>query len=204
MAISGIAMVGFLLAHLAGNLLVYAGAEAINSYAERLRDFPLVLWVARIGLIIAVGLHIYSSIKLTRINNMARPQKYVDRNWQVTKLSSRTMFLTGLIILSFIGYHLAHLTFRLTHPQFFELGPYDLYQMLIISFHSPIVTGFYVLSIVLLMMHLSHGITSMFQTLGIRHKNIQTGVRTIGPFLATFLGIGFISIPVAILLGFVK
>ena len=197
-------MVGFLVAHLSGNLLVFAGPEAMNTYAEKLRDFLPVLWVLRIGLVVMVALHICSAVALTRRNRGARKNQYRSRSWQTTTWASRSMALTGLVILSFFLYHLAHLTFRWTHPEFANLGPYDVYEMLLISFRSPVLTGFYCVSIILLMMHLSHGVTSFFQTLGMSHRQYKGLVNSIGPVLSTALGLGFLSIPAAILLGFVR
>lgn len=201
MAVSGIALVGFLVAHLAGNLLVFGEANAINLYAEKLRDFPAVLWALRIGLIGAVIVHIMSAFKLTQRNRAARPQAYAHRAWQRTSFSSRYMMVSGSLVLVFIVYHLAHLTFRMTHPEFAVLTTFDVRNMLLISFKSPLLTVFYCLCVILLMSHLSHGITSLFQSLGFRHRKYQAVIDGAGPAIAVVLSIGFLSIPLAIFLG---
>ena len=105
MALSGLAMVLFLVGHLAGNLLVFAGAEALDQYAKTLRDYLPVLWVARAGLIAAVLIHIYCGIRLSRLNRQARPEPYYQKDSADSTLASRSLLLSGLVILSFIVYH---------------------------------------------------------------------------------------------------
>lgn len=110
------------------------------------------------------------------------------------------MVLSGILVLSFVLYHLAHLTFRLTHPEFAQLGEYEIYPMMIASFQSPLVSGFYVLSISVLMLHLNHGLASFWQTLGLDARRHQTLLFVLGPLLSTGLALGFIAIPLGIYL----
>ncbi len=203
MAVSGLALVGFIVAHLAGNLLVFAGPTALNAYAKGLRSYLPLLWALRIGLITAFILHIYAGIRLSRRAQQARPQAYVKRKTQVTTGAAQTMILSGLLLLFFALYHLAHLTFRLTHPQFAALGEFDVYAMLIASFQSPWTSGFYILSIATLMLHLNHGMASFFQTLGLDSRRHASLLFMAGPVFSTLLAAGFIAIPLSIFLGLI-
>ena len=204
MSVSGLLLVGFLLAHLSGNLLVFAGEEAINLYAKTLRDYLPILWLLRIGLIVMAVLHIFSGIKLTRMNQKAKPVKYKVNQSVKASFASRYMGLTGVVVLAFIFYHLAHLTFRFTHPAFQSLGDYDVYKMLMLSFSSPLLAMSYCICVVLLMVHLSHGVSSLFQTLGLNHSKYNGLIRTLGPALSTLLAIGYLSIPLSIMFGLIK
>jgi succinate dehydrogenase / fumarate reductase cytochrome b subunit len=203
MALTGLGLVGFLCAHLAGNLLVFKGPEAMNHYARTLRDYLPVLWVLRVGLIAIFILHIASAVRLTQLNRAARPVAYAKKKNVQSSFSSRSMMLSGLVVLSFVCYHLAHLTFRWTHAEFRELGDFDVYQMLVLSFRSPYVAFFYCLSIVLLLSHLYHGIVSLFQSLGLYHGGLQPMIRAAGAGLSLLLAVGFLSIPTAIFCGWI-
>ena len=197
-ALTGLGLVGFLVAHLAGNFLVFVGPEAINDYARQLRKFPLILWILRLGLISIFFIHIAFTIRLTRLNKISNPQKYAVPSRELSSFASRSMILSGLTVLSFVLYHLAHLTFRLTNPLFEQLGEYDVYAMLLISFQNPIIVCFYILSVCLLMVHLSHGISSSFQTFGIKHLKYNKIVENSSIALSIFLALGFSSIPIRI------
>lgn len=194
-------MVGFVVAHLSGNLLIFAGRDAINAYSEWLHSKGALLWVARLGLLAMVGLHIFFTIKLNIHNKNARPVAYAKKSYTKAKAASRSMVLSGLVLLSYIVYHLAHLTFRVTNPEFAQL---DVYTMLVSSFKSPMVSFSYVVGMVLLGAHLSHGISSLFQTLGLNHPKYNSMIRAIGPILGVVLALGFSSIPVSVLLGLVQ
>jgi succinate dehydrogenase / fumarate reductase cytochrome b subunit len=204
MAITGVALVLFIVSHLAGNLLVFAGPQALNAYAKGLRDYLPLLWTLRIGLIAAFIVHIAAGVRLSVLSRKARPQAYVKRKNRVTTTAAQTMILSGLVVLSFLIYHLAHFTFRLTHPEFAQLGEYDVYPMLIASFQSPWISGFYVVSILLLMMHLNHGMASFWQSLGVDSRRHATVMFISGPVLSTLLACGFIAIPVSIFFGFIS
>jgi len=202
-AITGLGLVGFVIAHLSGNLLIFAGREALAEYAEGLRKFPALLWVARIGLIGMAVLHIGFTIKLNLANKAARPVAYAKKTYRRASLQSRTMVLTGLTLLAYIIYHLLHFTWRTTNPEIAALGPYEVYDMLIIGFSNPAISLFYIVATALLGMHLSHGISSIFQTLGLNNPKYNKLFKSIGPALGVILALGFISIPVAVMTGFV-
>jgi succinate dehydrogenase / fumarate reductase cytochrome b subunit len=202
-AITGLGLVGFVIAHLSGNLLIFAGREALAEYAQGLRKFPALLWVARIGLIGMAILHIGFTIKLNLANKAARPVAYAKKTYRRASLQSRTMVLTGLTLLAYVIYHLLHFTWRTTNPEIAALGPYEVYDMLIIGFSNPAISLFYIVATALLGMHLSHGISSIFQTLGLNNPKYNKLFKSIGPALGVILALGFISIPVAVMTGFV-
>ena len=204
MSVTGLMLVGFLVAHLSGNLLVFVGEEAINLYSKTLRDYLPILWVMRIALVLAAALHIFSGIRLTQLNRKAKPTSYKVKQSVRASFASRYMALSGSVVLFFILFHLAHLTFRLTHPEFQQLGMYSVYEMLIRSFQSPVISIFYSISIILLMVHLNHGVSSLFQTLGLNHSKYNKLIRSFGPALSLLLAGGFLSIPLAIMFGIVK
>jgi len=203
-AVTGLAMVGFVVAHLSGNLLVFGGPQAVNSYAEGLRKLGGLLWVARIGLLVMAALHIVFAIKLNLANRAARPQAYAVKTYRRASFASRSMLLTGLALLGYILFHLAHFTFRATSPELAALGEYDVYQMIVLSFQQPLIAGLYIVSMFLLGLHLSHGVSSLFQTLGFNHPKYRNLVGSIGPFLGVLLALGFSSIPAAVLFGLLK
>jgi len=208
MATTGIALVGFLVVHLAGNFNMFLGQKAMNDYALFLkRDVGKALWLLRFGLLGAVLLHILSAIRLVALNSEAKPQRYAVENYKSSTYASRTMRWSGLIVLSFIIYHLLHFTLGVTNPEHFALewkGHHDVYNMTVLGFQNVIVSGFYIIAQVLLAMHLSHGISSLFQSLGLNNSSYRDFFKKVGPAIATALCIGFVSIPISVLLGFIK
>ncbi|MDD9951251.1 MAG: succinate dehydrogenase cytochrome b subunit [Zetaproteobacteria bacterium] len=205
MALTGLMLVGFIVAHLAGNLLVFAGPAALNAYAKGLHDLGGLLWVARGGLLVGFLLHIFTGKRLIQLESAAKPVKYKVAARVKASFASRYMALSGVTVLVFFFYHLAHFTFRYTHAQeFAHLGAFDVYAMMILSFRSPILSLFYCASIFFLTLHLNHGLQSLLQTLGFNHPKYDVLNQKILPALGILLGLGFISIPVAVLLGAVS
>jgi succinate dehydrogenase / fumarate reductase, cytochrome b subunit len=202
-AVTGLGLVGFILAHLTGNLLIFAGREALAEYAEGLRKFPALLWGMRAGLIAMAVVHIGFTIKLNRANKVARPVGYAKKSYKRATFVSRSMVLSGLTLLVYAIYHLLHFTFRTTNAEIGSLGAYDVYDMLIIGFSSPLISLFYIVAMILLGMHLSHGISSLFQTIGINNHKYNRVIRSLGPIAGALLALGYISIPVAVMTGFV-
>jgi succinate dehydrogenase / fumarate reductase cytochrome b subunit len=203
-ALTGLALVGFLVAHLGGNLLVYAGPEALNAYAKGLRDLGPLLWVARIGLLVVAVTHVYIAVRLNLRSREARPVAYAKKNYRAATATSRSMLPTGLFLLAYIFYHLADYTWRLTNPAYRELAEGDVYQMVVIGFQNPLSSLIYIVAMIVLGLHLNHGISSVFQTLGLSHSKYNPLFRKVGPVLGTALALGFVSIPIAVLAGFVK
>lgn len=207
MAVTGLGMFGFLIGHIAGNLQIFIGQDALNAYAEFLKSKPALLWAARLGLIAMVVAHIGSGIRLAALNRAARPTTYRRKQPLRSTVFSRTMTWSGLVVLAFIAFHLAHFTMGLTHPEHYQLtdaqGRHDVYSMFILGFQQPLVSGFYVLAMVLLGFHLAHGTKSMFQTLGLNHPKYNKLFTVVVPGLALLVVVGNMIMPLAVLAGFV-
>jgi succinate dehydrogenase / fumarate reductase cytochrome b subunit len=211
MAVTGLALVGFVLAHMLGNLLVFAGQSAFNDYAATLQSLGGLLWVARIGLLAAVALHIGSALRLNQLNASARPVAYRMITPSVSSYATRTMKYSGYIVFAFIVYHLLHFTLGVTDPEAYALSEtvegvkrHDVYGMVIAGFKNPVVSISYIIAMVLLSMHLSHGVSSLFQSLGVNHPKYNGMIEKVGPSVGALVAIGFISIPAAVLAGLVS
>jgi succinate dehydrogenase / fumarate reductase, cytochrome b subunit len=211
MAITGMALFLFVVLHLLGNLQVFLGPEAINRYGNLLQTNTEIIWPARIGLLILVGLHIWSAIKLSAENRAARPQAYAQYEVVAASYASRTMLMSGLIILAFIIYHLLHFTVQtqainLTGKDFTSLhdaeGRHDVFAMMVLGFENPYVSAFYIVAMFLLFMHLSHGVSAMFQSLGWKSPAYGPFIDRFATVVSWLIFIGYISIPIAILLGY--
>jgi succinate dehydrogenase / fumarate reductase cytochrome b subunit len=208
-AVTGIILILFVIGHLLGNLQIFIGPDWINGYSEHLRDLGPILWLIRAFLLATVALHIYFTILLAIENRRARPEAYKDRNYVKATFASRHMVMSGLIVLVFIIYHIAHFTVRVTDRRFGllkvdPLGHYDVYSMMVYGFQSYFVSGFYVLGLFLLALHLSHGSSSFFQSLGLNDKKLTPRLAFGGRVFAWLLFAGYTSIPLAILLGLIK
>ena len=211
-AVTGLAMIGFLVGHLLGNLLVFSGPDALNGYARKLHDLGQLLSVVRGGLLAFVTLHIVCTVQLVRINRAARPRKYaVDTVRQASK-SSRIMIWSGLTILSFIIYHLAHFTWALGNEYrnpamaryWVEPGVHNVYNMVVDGFRVWYVSLFYIISLLLLTSHLSHGFASVFQTLGLATLRTRRPIAVAANIFAWGWFLGNLTIPVAVLFGLVS
>lgn len=207
-ALTGIAMVLFVIGHLLGNFTIFFGPEALNSYALHLRDLGPLLWLARIGLLAAVVLHVYFTMLLWKENMAARPQKYAVSAPMKTTIFARTMRLSGLIVLAFVAFHLAHFTWHWVmpanatfHTEVDGRPAHDVYTMVILGFRNPLVSFFYVFSLALVAFHLSHGIGSLFQTLGLNNNTLRPALETGAKILAWLLFVGYSAIPLAVLIG---
>ena len=203
MAVTGAILFGFVLGHLAGNLLFYQGPEAINAYAVELRTLlhGSALWIARATLLLAVVLHIWAAWALTVRNAKARPHGYRQLAHERSTYASRTMRWSGVIILAFVIYHLMHFTVGNVHPDFVE-G--DVYHNVVTGFRVWPVSLFYVLAMVLLGFHLNHGVWSMFHTLGVSHPARRRALRVGAAVFSVLIVLGNVSFPIAVLLGLVS
>lgn len=202
MAISGLLMVLFVVGHLLGNLTIFAGANGINTYAEKLHQLGPVVWGTRIVMGLAVLLHVFLSVQLTLENSAAKPDKYAVRNQLKATFNSTTMIWTGLIMAAFIGYHLLHFTFRVTPGLVLlqEGARFDVYSMVVGAFRSVLTSLVYVIAMVALFFHLGHGVQSAFQTLGLASRQLLPKYGTLGKVASTIFLIGFGSIPVVMFL----
>lgn len=208
-AVTGLILILFVVGHLIGNLQIFLGPDWINSYSEHLRELGPLLWAVRIFLLITLIVHIYATIQLAIENKRARPTQYKDKENVKATFASRHMVMSGLIVFMFIVYHLAHFTVRVTDPRFLllkadPLNRYDVYSMMVYGFQNYLVSAFYILGLFLLFLHLSHGSSSFFQSLGLNNKNLEPRLAFWGRLFAWLLFIGYTSIPVAVLLGLVK
>jgi succinate dehydrogenase / fumarate reductase cytochrome b subunit len=208
-ALTGIILIGFITGHLLGNLQIFLGPDWINSYAEHLRELGPFLWIIRGFLLITVLLHIFFTIRLAIDNRRARPDAYARKDYVKATLASRSMVVSGLVVLTFIFYHIAHFTVRVTDPRFAllkadPLNRYDVFSMMVYGFQNPIVSAFYVLAILLLTLHLTHGTSSFFQSLGLNDKQLTPKLARWGRIYAWLMFVGYVSIPIAVLFGLVQ
>jgi succinate dehydrogenase / fumarate reductase cytochrome b subunit len=203
MATTGVILFGFVLLHMAGNLQLYLGPDAMNAYARFLREVlhGAGLWIARAGLLAAVVLHVWAATALTLQNRAARPIGY--REWQAREstYASRTMRWSGVMLFFFVGYHLLHLTTGTAHPRFAE-G--DVYRNVVVGFQTVPVVLFYVVAMLLLGMHLHHGLWSMVRTLGVSHPRYEALARVLAAAFSTVIVAGNVSFPIAVLFGIVR
>ena len=201
MALTGAIGVGYLVAHVSGNLLVFAGPEKINAYAALLKSNPGLLWTARTILIVAVLLHIIAAYQLARMSQKSRPISY--KRWRAvgSDFASRTMRWTGPLIGLFIVYHLLHFTLGTVHPNFDER---NVYHNIISGFQVWYVSAIYIIAMLALSLHLYHGTWSMFESVGINHLKYNRLIRVLATVVTVIVVVGFISIPVAVLLGFIS
>ena len=207
MALSGIMLMGFVFVHMAGNLKVFMGAEDFNHYSEFLRELlvPLLprtwfLWIIRLGLIAAFVFHIHAAASLTLMNRRARAEGgYVSpRDYQAANAASRSMRYTGVVVLLFIIFHLADLTWGTANPDFVR-G--DAYRNLVASFERPVVCLIYIVANIALGMHLFHGSWSLFQSLGLNNPRWNSWRRMFATGFAAVIVVGNLSFPIAALLG---
>ena len=202
MAVSGILLVGFVLGHMAGNLQVFLGREVYNGYAEFMQGLGELLWVARITLLVLLVAHVVSAVKLNQVNRQARPRPYLHLRTQRTSPHAKIMFLSGLVILAFVLYHLAHFTIRSVHTEYMNpADATDVYTFFVQSFQNPLVTITYVVANLLLASHLSHATSSMFRTLGLSVGEYRPVFEKIGPAIGVLVAVGNLSMPLACLFG---
>lgn len=205
MALSGIAIVGFVIVHLLGTLKIFLGPGATNEYGEALRNLgehiiprTHLLWILRIGLIAAFAIHLHAAFSLDRrnrrANGTARPSR---RDRVAATYASRTMLWSGIIVALFIVFHLADLTWGTTNPDF-ERG--NAYNNQIASFRNPVITAVYLLGVAALTGHLFHGLWSLTQSLGVTNPLLsERGRRRVAATIAIAIGVGYASIPLAVL-----
>ena len=211
MAVTGVVLVGFVIAHMLGNLKIFLGAEAIDAYAVFLRTvgepalpYSGVLWAARIVLLVCVALHITAAVQLTRMNWAARPQGYDTKKSIATTYAARTMRWSGVILVLFIVYHLLHLTAGAVGFQPGEFRHLSVYHNVVAGFSVWYVALFYIVAMACLCLHLDHGIWSMLQTIGWNKARTTSVLKVLSRGVALVVFVGFISVPVAVLAGWVR
>jgi len=227
MAVTGLILVGFVTGHLVGNLQIFGHPDKINGYAHFLQSLGPVLWAVRLGLLVCAGLHVWAAVTLTLENWTARgPESYGIGKWLNAALASRYMKHSGVVVLAFIVYHLAHFTvgatqsgsFKSNLPDYSMAGDFhllgfpivakgqvvhDVYSMVFLGFTNPFVSLFYIIAVGLLSLHLMHGVDSMFQTLGWRNQRWSGWLRKLVLIFSLAYFLGNVAIPGAILGGIV-
>lgn len=208
MAVTGVILFGFVLVHMLGNLKLYFGAEHLNDYAHWLRAVgaPAVpesglLWAARLVLLAAVVLHIWSAYSVTTMSWAARPIGYAGRDFVKATYAARTMRWGGVIILLFVIYHLLHLTFGTAHPEFVANDPY---RNVVVGFRVWWVSAFYIVANLALGLHLYHGLWSMFNSVGLTNARFESWRKNFAIVFALVVTIGNVSFPIAVLMGIVR
>lgn len=236
MALSGLVLSMFVLGHMVGNLQVFGDPYLINAYGYKLQHLPYgLLWVVRLFLLACVVAHIWAAITLKIQNKKARPQDYEAKATVQASLASRTMIMSGLIILAFLIFHLLHYTVRAVPGHQYNhaiiasdgteypaevplvlhgktkvdaygdpLIVHNVHDMMIAGFSYPLISIFYIIGVYLLCMHLSHGVSSMFQSLGLRNERWRYRLNKIAMVYGWVTFLGYASIPLGIWFGIVN
>jgi len=225
MALTGLVLIGFVIGHLVGNLQIFENPDRINGYAHFLRQLGPLLWVARIGLLVCLVIHVWAATVLAIEDRRARgPVPYKKNRWLDATIASRYTRWTGYVVLAFVVYHLAQFTWGVAQSsQFKEALPlytmtsdyqfagfpvvpagtqvYDVHSMVVLGFQNWIVSIFYIIAVGLLAIHLRHGADSLFQTLGLRSGRWGGGLRAVVLVFSILYFIGNLIIPGAVLIG---
>lgn len=211
MGATGAGLFGFVVIHMIGNLQVFAGAEVLNQYAMLLRTSEELLWGFRLALLGMVVLHLYCAITLTLDNRRARPAGYADKRPLGATIASRTMMVSGIVVAAFIVFHILHLTtrdiftdYKGWHIVLHGREGHDVYRMVIHSFSIPWVSAAYLIGVGLLCVHLSHGVQSFFQSLGLVSPSYQPIIRAAGLTAAAIIFLGMAAVPVSVLMKWVS
>ena len=203
MAVTGVMMFGFVVGHMLGNLQMYEAPEHINAYGHFLHNLGELLWLERGVMLLTIALHITATIQLALRSKAARPIGYSRRQAINSSYASRTMYWSGPIVLAFIIFHLLQFTAGYIHPQS-QFIPGDVYHNVVAGFQVWWVSAWYIFAICLLGLHLSHGLWSMFQSVGLAHPRITPYLRNAARGVALVIVLGYISIPISVLLGLIK
>lgn len=239
MALTGLVLVLFVMGHMLGNLQIFLGAEVINAYAYKLHHVlpTAALWGIRLFLLACVGVHIWAAVSLTLDNKKARPSNYADDKVVQATYASRTMRISGVILLAFIIFHIAHYTARVVPGKEYnsqivgtmngetksvptevplvkngeivlkngdQVNTFNVNDMMVAGFQVWWVSAFYIIATGLLCMHLAHGVSSMFQTMGLRNKLWRKRLDLVAVAYGWIVFIGFAVIPLAAITGLLK
>ena len=215
MAVTGVILVGFVLIHMLGNLQIFipfegvSGEASIDKYGYLLKSNAAVLWGARLVLLGSVGGHIFAAVKLTNRSNSARPRQYELRRWFSDSYAVRTMRWGGVIVLLFIIYHLLHFTVGVDAALFTDVTHCStetcfVRENVIRGFQKPFISVFYMVAQVALGLHLTHGVWSLFRTLGFTSQQWNERSRVLAMVIGGLITLGNIAIPLSILIGIIK
>jgi len=212
MAVTGVALLGFVLAHMVGNLQVFSGEEKLNAYAHFLQSLGPGLWVMRLGLLAIFVLHIWAAVRVSATSRAARPVEYAYKKKDLaTSYAARTMLMSGIIVTLFVAYHVMHFTLGWvdmagSYGQTVMLDGEEVpnvYAMVVGGFQHPFTAITYIIANLVLALHLSHGAASLLQTLGLRSSANAKVVKGFGYTIGGIVAVGNVSMPLAILLGWV-
>lgn len=211
-AVTGVLLFLWIVAHLLGNLQVFAGPEKLNHYAEALRDLGPLLLVARLGLLALAAIHVAAAMRVHRQNEAARPIPYERPGSRQIRPQTRFMLTSGLVVLGYALFHLAHFTWGKIYPEYFNAVEkladgrerHDVYTMLVHGFQVWWVALLYLVSMFFLAFHLAHGLSSVPQTFGWNHGKYQGLFRLLGPLVGALIFLGYASIPAAVLAGVLR
>jgi succinate dehydrogenase / fumarate reductase cytochrome b subunit len=206
MGVTGLILFGFLIGHVSGNLLAFAGQSPsgrfkLDDYAVWLREHPGLLWGTRVTLLICVAVHIVTTIRLAKLRGDARPIPYEAKEPHGTTYAARTMFWTGPIVALFVVYHLLHFTWGTVHPDFKHL---EVQHNVVRGFQSPLAISIYVVGMLAILLHLAHGIWSVTQTLGVNRPNLEPGLKRVAVLISVLIVGGFLSVPFGVLSGLIR
>lgn len=213
MAVTGFFLFIFVLGHMLGNLQIFQGREVINTYGGLLHFSKVLLWSVRVMMLILVTLHVTMAVQLASENKRARGLPYAYQDLAAASYASRTMLMSGLIVACFVIFHLLHFTLQveavnLVGVDFSELrdarGRLDVFGMEVLAFSKPLVSGFYLLGVGLVSLHLSHGLSSMFQSVGFRREPYRIWLDRLAALVGWVIFLGYASMPVAIMMGYGK
>ena len=199
MAVTGMMLVAFICIHLLGNLSLFAGADAINTYAAKLHSLGPVVWIFRLVMLGIFSVHVMFGVILTVENYMARPEAYMQKVNEEASFMGRSMIVTGCVLLAFIVYHLLHFTGHVVGVENVETlvdsaGRFDVYTMVVQSFNNVAIALIYLIGMVCLFMHLAHGIGSFFQTLGLTNDSTFSAVGMLGKVVSIVLLVGYVAV----------
>ncbi len=207
-ALTGLALIAYVVGHMAGNLQIFISQDRINDYAVFLHSMGPLLWAVRALLLAAFVIHILVTVQLAAQNRRARPISYAMKRDVRARASSKTMILSGLIVLCFVVFHILHFTTHNIDSKFGLLedsrGRHDVFSMVILGFSNAWVSGFYILAMFLLCLHLSHGFQSFFQTLGLNSKKVAPLLNVGSRVAAAVIFFGYTAIPIAVLARLLK
>ncbi len=202
MAVSGFFLLLFVVGHMLGNLTLFGGPGAINSYAAKLHSLGPLLWAERLFMLAMLVIHVYFGIVLTLENRASKPDRSARQRWLRATFAGRSVIWTGLLLLAFIVYHLLHFTFHVTPGVVTSVdaaGRFNVHAMVVNAFRSVPVSVVYVAAMVMLLLHVSHGAQSFLQTVGWNNERTLPRVEKAAKWLAWILLVGFSAIPIAIL-----
>jgi succinate dehydrogenase / fumarate reductase, cytochrome b subunit len=207
MALTGLGLVLYVVFHMLGNLQLFEGPQALNKYAAFLRDMPILLWTARIGLLGLVVVHIGLALQLSLRNRRARPVEYRVHRYRQASIASRTMAISGITLLVFLGFHLLHLTAGVIDPAYSDRldseGYRDVYSKVVHAFQNPFMVIIYLAGQLGLGFHLSHAISSSLQTLGVERAELNRLLKGVGTAIGLLVVLGNVALILGVYLGIV-